>query len=41
MKYAYHLHTVHTAILQKKNNVHQPHNKNIHQLYNKAFTHHV
>ena len=25
----------------KKNNVYQPHSKNIHRLYNKAFTHHV
>jgi len=36
MKQAYGLHTVHTAILQKrgKNNVYQPHSNNIHQLYN-------
>jgi hypothetical protein len=33
MKYAYDLDTVHTTILQEKNNVYQLHSNNIHQLY--------
>jgi len=39
MKQIYDLHTVHTTILQTKNNIYQPHSSNIHQLYNNSPQH--
>jgi len=41
MKLAYDLHTVHAAILQKRNNVCKPHSNNIHQLYNSKVTYRI
>ena len=41
MKQACEVRTVHTAILQKRENVYQPHSNNIHQLYNNVLSYHI